>query len=116
MIEARKEKELKKNFSVTEGSGSQTFASSVEEGKIDWDERRLSSPYDEDGDDDDIIYGSLSEGKVEEERTEAAMPPLLSGYHADPDDDPFVRHINEVLGPMGTNERRDPLRDYLDNL
>jgi hypothetical protein len=110
LIEARKEKQERKK----DGKGTRRPSSPFADDEVDRDEGVFLSRYDDD--DDAIIYGSFSEGKLDDEQPQAALPPLRAADEVDPEDDPFVRHINEVLGPIPTNERRDPLRDFLDNL
>jgi hypothetical protein len=116
LIEARKEKEQRKKdgFPASELKGPRRSSSPFEDDKDDNEERIFSSRYDDD--EDDIVYGSFSEGKLDDEPSLAALPPQRAACQADPEDDPFVRHINEVLGPIPSSERRDPLRDFLDNL
>lgn len=116
LIEARKEKKGRKKdgFTLLAVEGTRRSSSPFEEDKVDREERIFSSRYDDD--EDDIIYGSFSEGKLDDEPPQAALPPLRLPYEMDPEDDPFVRHINEVLGPIPANERSDPLRDFLDDL
>ena len=63
------------------------------------EESKRPSRYD---DDDDIFY------EAEAKQAEAVD-------HVE--EDPFVRHINQVLGPMPQREEsRDPLREFLDGI
>jgi hypothetical protein len=116
LIEARKEKEQRKKdgFPPLELKGSRRSSTPFEDDNDDKEERLFSSRYDDD--EDDLVYGSFSEGKLDDEPPLAALPSPRAAYQVDPEDDPFVRHINEVLGPIPTSERSDPLRDFLDNL
>ena len=94
LIEARKQKQQKKKKGKTTGLEEESKYSS----------RGRSHSYDDD-DDDDIFYEAFPEEKQEEEK------------EVDLDDDPFVQHINQVLGPLPRQEEtRDPLRDFLDSL
>jgi hypothetical protein len=110
LLEARKEKQQRKKGG-SEGKGNLRTSSPFED---DGEEREFSSRYDDD--EDEIVYGSFSEGKLDDEPSLPALPPRRAAHEVDPEDDPFVRHINEVLGPIPTNGSRDPLQDLLDNL
>ncbi|CAB9515420.1 expressed unknown protein [Seminavis robusta] len=107
LIEARKQKEQRKKsstYSFLEERGRASLPGGVPSVG-----RGVSSRLSPTNrfEDDDIFYGTLSEGKLEDEDFNDVV---------DPEDDPFVRHINEVLGPIPPQETRDPLRDFLDNL
>lgn len=91
LIEARKQKKQRRTSSSKKYEESMSTGLAVEDSK-------MSSLYD----DDDILYDTFSEGKQDES--------------VDLEEDSFVRHINQVLGPMPPEERRDPLRDFLDSI
>ena len=92
LIEARKVKKQRRSFSSNKYEEGKSTGSVAEDSK-------LPSRYD----DDDIVYRTVSEGKQ-----------VDSG---DLEEDSFVRHINQVLGPMPREEEpRDPLREFLDSI
>lgn len=90
LIEARKIKKQRRSSSNNKYGEFKSTGSVTEDSK-------LPSKYD----DDDILYET--EGKQMDS--------------VDLEDDSFVRHINQVLGPMPREEEpRDPLRDFLDSI
>ena len=91
LIEARKQKKQRR-FSSSKRYGGRKSTGSVAE------DSKMPSRYS----DDDIMYETFSEGKQRET--------------VDLEEDSFVRHINQVLGPMPPEELRDPLRDFLDGI
>lgn len=106
LIESRKQKnERKKEIfaQIEQQSGKSTGLEEATDVSKHEESKRPSF-----GDDDDILYGSASESK------HGQVDPAV-----DDDNDPFLQHINEVLGPLPHHQQdsrsgRNATGDFMD--